>query len=91
MDKEEEAEETKAINEPEPEEEEPEEVLGDKHMLLDRLFGLISTEEGPLNSVLCGYFAKLVNLLIQRKSKELNAYVFQEGKTVLLNLLNHIY
>lgn len=37
-----------------------------RHMLLNRVFKFIDTEE-PLNDVLCGYFEKLVLSLRKRK------------------------
>jgi hypothetical protein len=55
----------------EPEEEDcPEEddVNGSKFVLLERLFTHVR-QEGQLNAVLSGYFAKLITLLINRKQK----------------------
>lgn len=55
---------TAAINEPEPEEATPEKG---RYYLLERLFKFISTDEKPLNSVLSGYFTKLLTVLLNRK------------------------
>lgn len=76
--------------EPEPEEEESKENNG-KYMLLDRLFKFIRTDKTPLNSVLAGYFAKLVTLFINRKQRMIVPYVFEEGSDVLPWLLYHVY
>ena len=46
--------------------EDDEEDIDNKFVLLDRLF-LFIEQEGDLNPVLSGYFAKLVSLLISRK------------------------
>lgn len=44
--------------------------------LLDYLFKFVETDE-ELNSVLCGYFNKLVNLLMKRNSKKVSVTVDQ--------------
>jgi hypothetical protein len=76
----------------EPEPEEPyKEELGGKFMLLVRLFKFIRSKERPVNSVLAGYFTKLVTLLINRKQKSLVPYVFAEDSDVLDCLLYHVY
>ena len=63
-------EESKAIAEPEEEDcpEDDEGVDGSKFVLLERLFTHVR-QEGQLNAVLSGYFAKLITLLINRKQK----------------------
>ena len=43
-----------------------------KYMLLERLFQFIEVEEGEeVNSVLAGYFSKVVQLLVNRKQKQI--------------------
>jgi hypothetical protein len=38
-----------------------------KYCLLNRLFRFVSTKERPVNSVLAGYFSKLLLTLLSRK------------------------
>ena len=62
-------------------------------MLLDRLFKFIKTDtsEEPVNSVLAGYFSKVVQLLINRKQKQIVPYVIADENRVVENLLRHVY
>lgn len=62
-------------------------------MLLDRLFKFIKTEpsEEPINSVLSGYFSKVVQLLINRKQKQIVPYIIADENRVVENLLRHVY
>lgn len=70
---------TVKLTEPEPEEEDSAEKVPSKYELLDRLFKFVRTRNTPLNSVLAGYFTKLVTLLINRKQKQLIPYIFAPG------------
>ena len=61
-------------------------------MLLDRLFKFTKTEdEEPVNSVLAGYFSKVVQLLINRKQKQIVPYIVADENMVIENLLKHVY
>lgn len=62
-----------------------------KFDLLDKLFSFLDTEE-ELNPVLSGYFAKLVNVFLNRKAKDIYRYVYthEDGK-ILSKLAYHIY
>jgi len=65
-----------------------------KYMLLDRLFKFISIDEkenGEVNPVLAGYFSKVVQLLINRKQKQIVPYIFAEENKVVESLLAHVY
>ena len=65
-----------------------------KYMLLDRLFKFIKTKEDdsePINSVLAGYFSKVVQLLINRKQKQIVPYIIGEENRVVESLLRHVY
>ena len=64
-----------------------------KYMLLDRLFKFITIEEneGPVNFVLAGYFSKVVQLLINRKQKQIVPYIIADENKVVENLLRHVY
>jgi len=44
-------------------------------MLLDRLFKFLEDEDEPVNPVLAGYFSKVVQLLINRKQKQIVPYI----------------
>ena len=80
------------IKEPEAEDTTPiQEEKQSKFVLLDRLMKFIRQKEKPLNSVLAGYFSKLLTLLINRKSKMLLPYVFAPESDVIECLLYHIY
>lgn len=67
-----------------------------KYMLLDRLFKFIDTtsEEGEektyLNPVLAGYFSKVVQMLINRKQKQIVPYIFAEENNVVERLLKYV-
>lgn len=86
--------ETSKIVEPEPEELDSlknDEPTG-KYQLLERLFKFVRTKDNTqVNSVLAGYFSKLVSLLIIRKQRSLIPYVFSPYSDVLDCLLNHVY
>lgn len=70
---------------------EEDEVLS-KYMLLDRLFKFINTSDSePLNSVLAGYFNKVVTLLLNRKQKQIVPYIISDEKKVIESLLRHVY
>lgn len=67
---------------------EEDEDIDNKFVLLDRLFTFIEQEE-DLNPVLAGYFAKLVSLLISRKQKLLIPYIFAPESKIIDNLVKH--
>ena len=48
-------------------------------------------DEKPLNPVLCGYFSKLVTLLLNRKQKNIIPYIFDPASDVMDRLLQHVY
>ena len=75
--------------EPEITQNEEDEDLDNKFMLLDRLFSFIDCEE-ELNPVLSGYFSKLVSLLISRKQKMLVPYIFAPESKIIDNLVRHV-
>ena len=62
-------------------------------MLLDRLFRFIEvSDDEPINPVLAGYFSKVVQLLVNRKQKQIVPYIMQaEDNKVIENLLRHVY
>ena len=61
-------------------------------MLLDRLFKFIEGDGVELiNPVLAGYFSKVVQLLVNRKQKQIVPYIISDTSNVVENLLNHIY
>lgn len=70
-------------------------------MLLDRLFKFLgepteqgsgeSSEEEPINPVLAGYFSKVVQLLINRKQKQIVPYIIADENKVVEKLLMHVY
>ena len=63
-----------------------------KYMLLDRLFKFIKVgEDEPVNSVLAGYFSKVVQLLVNRKQKQIVPYIVADENKVVENLLRHVY
>ena len=58
---------------------------------MDKLFGFLKTDE-QLNSVLAGYFAKVVSSLNQRRQNQLSDYLYlSESNDHLIGLLNHSY
>lgn len=63
-------------------------------MLLDRLFKFVTINDDeevqPLNPVLAGYFSKVVQLLINRKQKQIVPYIFAEENKVVEHLLKHV-
>ena len=63
-----------------------------KYMLLDRLFKFVkSSDNQPVNSVLAGYFSKVVQLLINRKQKQIVPYIIGDENQVVESLLKHVY
>jgi len=58
-------------------------------VLLERLFTHVR-QEGQLNAVLSGYFAKLITLLINRKQKQLIPYVFAPECDFIDCMVNHV-
>lgn len=61
-------------------------------MLLDRLFKFIEVEDDTqVNPVLAGYFSKIVQLLINRKQKQVVPYIVSDEYNVVENLLKHVY
>ena len=69
---------------------EPQEPLSDnKYDLLDYLNSFIDTDD-ELNDVLSGYYARLVNILLQKKSDEVRKYFF-EHEEHLYRLAYHSY
>ena len=63
-----------------------------KYMLLDRLFKFIEGDGVELiNPVLAGYFSKVVQLLVNRKQKQIVPYIISDTSNVVENLLKHIY
>lgn len=63
-----------------------------KFMLLDRLFKFIESEsEDQVNPVLAGYFSKVVQLLINRKQKQIVPYIIGDENQVVEKLLKHVY
>ena len=61
-------------------------------MLLDRLFKFIEGDgEELVNPVLAGYFSKVVQLLVNRKQKQIVPFIISDTSNVVENLLNHIY
>lgn len=60
-------------------------------MLLDRLFKFIEVKgDEPVNPVLAGYFSKIVQLLINRKQKQIIPYILADENQVVENLLKHV-
>ena len=69
-----------------------------QYILLDQLFKFISIEkadndESPeqINPVLAGYFSKVVQLLINRKQKQIVPYIVADENNVIENMLRHVY
>jgi len=64
-----------------------------KYMLLDRLFKFLEAEEDdePVNPVLAGYFSKVVQLLVNRKQKQIVPYIIADENKVIEKLLRHVY
>jgi len=63
-----------------------------KYMLLDRLFKFLdSTGDEPVNDVLAGYFSKVVQLLINRKQKQIVPYITADENKCVEGLLKHVY
>lgn len=60
-----------------------------KHDLIDYLTKFIDTDE-EINDVLAGYFARLCNLLIQKRGEEMALY-FYSNKQKLLRFADHSY
>lgn len=60
-----------------------------KYELLEHFLSFIDTEE-ELNPVLCGYFAKLFQVLVSSHAKEVFGYVYSHT-VVLDNLVRHSY
>ena len=58
-------------------------------MLLDRLFKFLDTKEDdePVNAVLAGYFSKVVQLLINRKQKQIVPYIIADENKVIQKLI----
>lgn len=83
---------TQATTQAMSEKSEEEEEQGGKYMLLDRLFKFIkTTDDEPVNLVLAGYFSKVVQLLINRKQKQIVPYIIADENKVVVNLLRHVY
>lgn len=79
---------TQAMSEKSDEEDEQ----GGKYMLLDRLFKFLKTDtDEPINLVLAGYFSKVVQLLINRKQKQIVPYIIADENKVVTSLLRHVY
>lgn len=68
--------------------EEKEDEYDNQYLLLDKLFKFLESDE-ELNSVLSGYFCKLVSILISRKQKMLLPYIFDPNRKVIQNLVKH--
>lgn len=69
-----------------------EDELVSKYMLLDRLFKFLDSEDDePVNAVLAGYFSKVVQLLVNRKQKQIVPYIIADENKVIENLLRHVY
>mmetsp|Transcript_25780 Transcript_25780/g.29693 ORF Transcript_25780/g.29693 Transcript_25780/m.29693 type:complete len:272 (-) Transcript_25780:1171-1986(-) len=66
-----------------------EEVAPNKH-IIDVLFDFVRTDE-ELNSVLCGYFTKFLNSLMNRNRKGFFAYVHDPKNRVIESLIKHAY
>jgi effector-binding domain-containing protein len=63
-----------------------------KYMLLDRLFKFLEgPEDEPINPVLAGYFSKVVQLLVNRKQKQIMPYIVADENKVIEKLLRHVY
>ena len=68
-------------------------------MLLDRLFKFLDTPstsdnddaDEPVNPVLAGYFSKVVQLLINRKQKQIVPYIIADENKVIQRLVRHVY
>jgi hypothetical protein len=60
-----------------------------RYELLEHFLSFIDTEE-ELNPVLCGYFAKLFQVLVSSHAKEVFGYVYSHT-VVLDNLVRHSY
>ena len=64
-----------------------EEEVVHKYMLLDRLFKFIEEDGVELvNPVLAGYFSKVVQLLINRKQKQIVPYIISDKSNVVENV-----
>lgn len=66
-----------------------EEKSNNKYELLEHFLSFIDTNE-ELNPVLCGYFAKLFQVLVSSHAKEVFIYVYSHP-IVLDNLVRHSY
>ena len=61
-------------------------------MLLNRLFKFVDNDgEEPVNPVLAGYFSKVVQLLINRKQKQIVPYLIADENKCVEKLLCHVY
>lgn len=65
------------------------EKSNNRYELLEHFLSFIDTEE-ELNPVLCGYFAKLFQVLVSSHAKEIFTYVYSHP-IVLDNLVRHSY
>lgn len=61
-----------------------------KRPIIEILFDFVKTEK-ELNPVLCGYFCKLVNALINSNRKLFNIYAFLQANEVVSSLIKHVY
>ena len=66
-----------------------EQISDNKYELLEHFLSFIDSEE-ELNPVLCGYFAKLFQVLVSSHAKEIFSYVYSHT-IVLDNLVKHSY
>ncbi len=62
-----------------------------KYMLLNHLFKFVRQSTPPINSVLAGYFSKVLTLLLSRKQNQLIPYLFDTSNDAIDCMLNHIY
>ena len=70
--------------------EEEEKVNEEKEDLLGYFFHFLDSESTDVNYVLVGYFNKIINHLLQNKSKELLKYVFIEHNVIFDKLCKHL-
>lgn len=77
------------MTEPESEDQEVKPLPPNKYELLEYLLSFLKTDQ-ELNPVLCGYFAKLINVFISSKHEEFFHYIYTH-ETLIEDFANHVY
>ncbi len=57
---------------------------------LNKFFSFLS-KPAPLNTVLCGYFNRIITSFLNKKQKQILEYVFIKNKEILPLIRKHLY